>query len=83
MNFTADKYRYLDEGEIVWPGDECEVSRDSMKDPPLWKPVSASMIGKPASNRKYPAHMTFRRLKSVEAAMEYPVLESGSEAFSG
>jgi hypothetical protein len=51
------KYRYLEPGEIVQEGDECEVS-NSIHDPEKWQP--ARCVGSPAPSRA-PAHRIYRR----------------------
>lgn len=53
------KYRRLNEGEIIQPGDEVEVDK-----PYGWKP--ATQVGEPAPNPSYTSHRIYRRLKEVE-----------------
>lgn len=48
------RYRRLDEGEIIQPGDEVEVDH-----PYGWKP--ATQIGKPAPDPAYTSHRVYRR----------------------
>lgn len=59
-----DRYRRLEEGEVVKAGDEVDACRDGWRDPPKWEPVKEHMIGRVASNPNYPSHSVFRRLKS-------------------
>lgn len=53
------KYRLLEAGEIIQPGDQVDNCRDGWRDEPRWEP--ATSIGQPAPDPKYPAHRQYRR----------------------
>jgi len=54
-------YRTLEKGEIIEAGDEYDACSNAWKDDANWKPAPAHMVGKPASDPKYPAHTIYRR----------------------
>lgn len=54
-------YRTLKKGEIIEAGDEYDACSNAWKDDANWKPAPEHMIGKPASDPKYPAHTIYRR----------------------
>jgi len=59
-NKAQPLYYYLQNGEIIQEGDECEVSA-KWNDPPKW--VSAGhTVGQPAPDPQFPAHRRYRRL---------------------
>lgn len=53
------KYRQLEEGEIIQPGDQVDASNDGWRDEPRWEPTTC--IGQPAPNPLYPSHRRYRR----------------------
>jgi len=55
-----EKYRMLEEGEIIQEDDEVEVSSGWNADVD-WRPA-LHCIGEPAPNPNYPAHRMYRRL---------------------
>jgi hypothetical protein len=60
QHWDMAKYRQLEEGEIIQPGDQVDASNDGWRDEPRWEP--ATCIGQPAPDPKYPAHRRYRRL---------------------
>lgn len=60
-----DRYRRLDEGEIIMEGDEVDVCNDGWRDEPKWVPATYG-IGKPAPCPDYPSHRVYRRLKEID-----------------
>jgi hypothetical protein len=57
--YFKNRYRYLQEGEIVEPGDEVKMSA-KYNDPPNWVPA-VNTVGTPAPNPNFMAHRVYRR----------------------
>lgn len=66
------EYRILQEGEIVQLGDETDNCRDAWRDDPVWEPVSELMIGRAASDPRYPAHRIYRRPTTLAVDLAAP-----------
>ena len=53
-------YRFLNFGEVIKEGDECDICNDGWRDKPKW--VSARhMAGKTAPDPAYISHTSYRR----------------------
>lgn len=61
MNWD-NRYRMLQHGEIIEPGDERDVCRDPWRDDPVWVPAPSGDIGTAAPDPKYVSHRRYRRL---------------------
>ena len=55
-----NKYRHLEENEIIREGDEVDMCNDGWRDNPVWE--KATCIGEKAPNPSYPSHRVYRRL---------------------
>ena len=63
-----NKYRTLEEGEIIQPTDQVEVEK-----PFGWKAPHPDTVGKPAPSPNYTSHRRYRRLNcSSPEHMENP-----------
>jgi hypothetical protein len=55
------RYRQLDAGEVIRPGDEIEDCDDVWRGPATWTPVDDRIIGQQAPDPGLPSHPKFRR----------------------
>jgi hypothetical protein len=58
-----NRYRRLNEGEIIREGDEVDICNDGWRDRPKWVPAQ-NTLGRPAPDPSYPSHRVYRRKKT-------------------
>ena len=64
MSNLNKQYRILGEGEIIQSTDEADMCANNWRDDARWELVPPHMVGRRASDPKYPAHTKYRRVTS-------------------